>query len=375
MLPPWQLLAGDHRANPSPLSTLAEGTFDACVTDAPYELGFMGKKWDCSGIAYDGPFWAEVRRVLKPGAHLVCFGGTRTYHRMASAVEDAGFKIRDQLAWVFGSGFPKSHNLAGAHAGWGTALKPAWEPIVLARKPLIGTVAANVARHGTGALHIEACRIGEAEIKTMGGSKGGTVAEFGFSKEFSGSAHLGRWPANLAHDGSPEVVALFPAEAGAASPVAGDEPSDLFGHGICSPRERVPGVFHADTGSAARFFYCAKASAADREAGLSEAITTDGRTTSIDNACLRGETTRRNTHPTVKPTALMRWLVRLVTPMGGHVLDPFNGSGSTGVACLLEGMRYTGIEREAPYLAISRARLTEAAGPLFAHQPTSPPAA
>lgn len=363
----WKILHGDNRAM---LPTLQAESFDAVVCDPPYELGFMGKKWDRSGIAYDVAMWRENWRVLKPGAHLVAFGGTRTYHRLASAIEDAGFEIRDQLAWVFGSGFPKSHNLKGENEGWGTALKPAWEPIVLARKPLVDTVAKNVAAHGTGALHIGACRIGDTEIKTQGGSKGGTVAEFGFTPDFDGSTHVGRWPANLMHDGSPEVVALFPADAGASAPVRGDEPSDLFGHGICSPRARIAGVFHGDEGSAARFFYCAKASAADREAGLAEAglaeaITTDGRETPIDNAYLRGETKRLNVHPTVKPTALMRWLVRLVAPAGGHVLDPFNGSGSTGVACICEGMNYTGIEREAEYVKISNARLTDAAGPLF----------
>jgi len=366
-----EIIEGDSRHI---LATLAESSIDSVVTDPPYALlsinkrfansmrtesteltaagpyyrtgkGFMGKKWDTGETAFDPLFWREVLRVLKPGGHLLAFGGTRSYHRLAVAVEDAGFEIRDQIGWLYGSGFPKSHNQGN---GWGTALKPAWEPIVLARKPLIGTVAANVLGHGTGAINIDGCRI-ETSENLNGGAYSGNIrqrAERTSVDTLDGSVPLsrlnrgigdysqptGRWPANVIHDGSEEVLAAFPEAPGQMAKAAegGDRRKDQNVYGAMArgsngaePRE--------DSGSAARFFYCAKASKADREDG--------------------------NTHPTVKPTALMRYLCRLVTPKGGTVLDPFMGSGSTGKAAALEGFNFIGIEREAEYAAIARARL------------------
>ncbi len=336
------------------MDAMVDESVDSFVTDPPYHLtrgtkgGFMGKSWDGGDIAFSPGLWKEALRILKPGAHLVAFGGTRTYHRLACAIEDAGFEIRDQLAWVFGSGFPKSHNLGD---GRGTALKPAWEPIVLARKPLKGTVAENADRCGCGVLHIDACR-----------------------------CETQRWPANLCHDGSEEVTSLFPQSKGQLADAkidpTGRKTQNAYGamnRGHEASRNNAnggsvgfamrPGARRLDTGSAARFFYCAKASKADREAGcrgIPTTTTTDGRVTSIENPYLRCETQRLNTHPTVKPTKLMQWLCRLVTPPGGLIVDPFMGSGSTGRAALLEGFRFIGIERESEYMAIARARIEEA---------------
>jgi DNA methylase len=245
--------------------------------------------------------------VLKPGGHMLAFSGTRTYHRMVCAIEDAGFEVRDQIGWTYGSGFPKSKNLDGEWQGWGTALKPAWEPIVVARKPLIGTVADNVLAHGTGALNIDGCRVPTGD----------------------------RWPANLIHDGSDEVVACFPTAPGQQCRARTDGASqgnNTFGalkHVTYEPEPR------GDTGSAARFFYCAKASKSDRGA--------------------------ENTHPTVKPTDLMRYLCRLVTPRGGVVLDHFMGSGSTGKAAVLEGFRFIGIDMMPEHVKIAEHRIFTAA--------------
>ena len=314
------------------LRTLPDNSVDAVVTDPPYGLSFMGKRWD-----YDVPsveVWAECLRVLKPGGHLLAFAGTRTQHRMAVRIEDAGFEIRDMIAWVYGSGFPKSHNLKDDWQGWGTALKPALEPITVARKPLIGTVAENVLTHGTGALNVDGCRVG-----TDGGTAKGSKPQ-GEGKGIYGAGlhgvceitHLdaGRWPANLIHDGSDEVVGLFPnttsgsRKAGRHVVAGGQGRYGEFAEGD------LPEVI-GDSGSAARFFYCAKASKADREAN--------------------------NNHPTVKPTALMQYLCRLVTPPGGTVLDPFMGSGSTGKAAVREGFSFIGIEREQDYIEIARKRI------------------
>lgn len=490
------------------LPNLATDTFHAAVCDPPYHLtsivkrfggknaapaqfgsdgvyarasaGFMGKQWDGGDIALRAETWTEVLRVLKPGAHLLAFGGTRTFHRMAVAIEDAGFEIRDTVMWLYGSGFPKSHNVskgidkrrfgsdqaahfkialteavrqsgktrqqinaecgftmrfdiafekdpegwgcslptveqydticrvlccagdgerlsvlrqwprtqleklykvvgyenrtnspsgivstgrsgvpvtreltepgtpeAAAWAGWGTALKPAWEPIIVARKPMIGTVAANVLAYGTGALNIDACRVG-----TEGGTKG---CDAGPSNGISGDGlngsfgqpvpGLGRWPANVIHDGSDEVEAAFPdapGQQGYVGPEHGNRPS-LNVYGDFGPRP--PSVPRGDAGSAARFFYSSKADASDRASSK---------------------------HPTVKPLDLMRYLVRLVTPPNGHVLDCFAGSGSTGEAAKLEGFDATLIEREAEYIEDIRRRLGRASGddtPLFAGVP------
>lgn len=314
---------------------LGTETVSAVVTDPPYGLDFMGKDWDhgVPGI----PFWEEAMRVALPGAHLLAFGGTRTHHRLVCAIEDAGWEIRDCLKWVYGSGFPKSHNLQGEWDGWGTALKPAYEPITLARKPFRGSVADNVAEHGTGALNIDGCRIGDEQD--------------------------GRWPANLLHDGGEEVRRFFPDAKGQQGAVTGNEPSPKMGAGGCygSMRHRPPSTPRddADT-SSARFFYCAKASRAEREAGLHDLPATnvnDGRSTSMDNPYQRGDTQRRNTHPTVKPIAVNRWLVRLVAPPGGLVIDQFCGSGSTGIACGYENAPFVGMDINPEYTSIAAHRI------------------
>jgi DNA modification methylase len=377
------------------LRGMANDSVDSVVTDPPYGLSFMGKKWD-----YDVPsedIWRECLRVLKPGGHLLAFAGTRTQHRMAVRIEDAGFEIRDMIAWVYGSGFPKSRNVcldmdkmeghgnrghriavANRHhpdgtlepngeqlaayepktdaarqwQGWGTALKPALEPLTVARKPLQSTVAANVLEHGTGAINIDGCRV-PTDDKLGGGmvSMGRPKASEGWDRPWmhdpevterkkieaaskvAAAEALGRWPANLIHDGSDEVVGLFPE--------TGKSTGGRIGNAGGGSVPNVPtGTFEAgnpgygDTGSAARFFYCAKASKADRDAD--------------------------NNHPTVKPTALMRYLCRLVTPPRGIVLDPFMGSGSTGKAAILEGFQFIGIEREEEYIKIAKARIDNA---------------
>jgi DNA modification methylase len=381
------------------LRTLADNSVDSVVTDPPYGLSFMGKRWD-----YDVPaveVWAECLRVLKPGGHLLAFAGTRTQHRMAVRIEDAGFEIRDMIAWIYGSGFPKSldvskaidkaagaerakipasgglHNNANLNddgwskvgsqnptmdgpipatpaaiqwQGWGTALKPALEPITVARKPLIGTVADNVLAHGTGAINVDGGRVGISGGGTQcdnrdenGKCQGhGNAGRSTSGETFHGpDTQGGRFPANLIHDGSDEVVGLFPADM-------------------------------ANSGSAARFFYVAKASAQDRDDGCqaiapkSAGEVTGGRaegSAGLDSprsGAGRRRDQTHNSHPTVKPTDLMRYLCRLVTPPGGVVLDPFVGSGSTGRGAVLEGFAFVGIEREADYVEIAKARITAA---------------
>ena len=386
------------------LARLPPDHFDSCCTDPPYHLvsivkrfgkegsapinnadekmgrhgpyhrasvGFMGKEWDGGDVAFRCDFWAEVYRVLKPGAFLCAFGATRGYHRMACAIEDAGFEIRDSLCWLYGTGFPKSHDVskgidraAGAErerynrsafggtfsddngttygtalsnepateaaaqwTGWGTALKPAFEPIVLARKPLSeGTVAANVLRWGTGAINISACRVEHATVNGgnladnphLRSGKGAhdEVAASGFVNNHGfRPSQSGRWPANVVHDGSDEVVGMFPYPRS-----WGDKRADAG---------EVSG--YDDSGSAARFFYSAKADFDDRLG---------------------------SSHPTVKPVDLMQWLCRLVTPPGGLILDPFAGTGTTGEAAWREKMRATLIEREPEYQDDIRRRMT-----------------
>jgi DNA modification methylase len=370
--------------------------------------GFMGQTWDGGDVAFQPETWAEVLRVLKPGGHLVAFSGTRTYHRMTVAIEDAGFEVRDMIAWHYGSGFPKSHDIskaidrtAGAdrevtpstvmavgsdvgaisknrrcdvcgkpHAsanpctcprdsgpatdaareweGWGTALKPATEPICLARKPLSEkSIAANVLKWGTGALNIDGCRItmsaeDAAAINAKHAEMGEATYErpAGVSLNLSANpmplqkaeAHdLGRWPANLCHDGSDEVVAGFPdQESGGGDKRGGCE------YFMGGDKRTEPTNHERERGSAARFFYCAKATAEDRK--------------------------EYNNHPTVKPIALMRWLVRLVTPKGGTVLDPFMGSGSTLIAADAEQFNAIGCELSPEYAAIAERRIRDAAG-------------
>jgi len=358
---------------------MADNSVDAIVTDPPYGLSFMGKRWDCDVPSTD--IWEQCLRVLKPGGHLLAFAGTRTQHRMAVRIEDAGFEIRDMIAWVYGSGFPKSHN-----GPWGgTALKPSLEPITVARKPLTGTVAANWTAHGTGAMNIDACRVASSEstVRARTESDLGRLNDDGWrpTPGLNGSDN-GRWPANLIHDGSEEVLAAFPAAPGqkadlsddgesarfstvyngGALPRGSDASSNAANHGAVGFKMR-PGARRLDSGSAARFFYCAKPSKAEREEGL-EAFAS-GHAGMVSNTSGQHMTRRdeqyqvalrANHHPTVKPTDLMRYLCRLVTPAGGLVLDPFAGSGSTGRAAIAEGFQFVGIELDPEYAAIAEAR-------------------
>jgi site-specific DNA-methyltransferase (adenine-specific) len=353
---------------------------DSVVTDPPYGLKFMGKAWDHGVPGVE--FWEEALRVAKPGAHLLAFGGTRTFHRLACAIEDAGWELRDTIMWVYGSGFPKSHNLDGEWDGWGTALKPAWEPIIVARKPLAGTVASNVLRFGTGALNVDGCRVGcdwDSDPNKRGWQGGNTAQDFdGGSAPLSPSSEPGhqrvsqpnaggRWPANLVHDGSEEVLAGFP-ETESGEPAGTRNAPNGYGGGW---RQGVPLTGFGDQGSAARFFYCAKATKADRDEGCEglEKKTNDFNRASSglnqDRPGREGRTPNtegsRNHHPTVKPTDLMRWLVRLVTPPGGLVWDPFMGSGSTGKAAMLEGFRFAGADLDPDHVEIAMARIAHAA--------------
>lgn len=384
-----QLLAGDCREQ---LKSLPDNSVDSGVMDPPYALvsivkrfggnnaapaqhgkdgayarasaGFMGKQWDTGETAFATEFWAEVYRVLKPGAHLAAFSGTRTYHRMAVAIEDAGFELRDQiefmhrpdddrdaflaslngeqmaqftklierdelgqLHWVFGVGFPKSHSLRGiGRPELGTALKPAFEPICLARKPLSEkTVAANVLRWGTGAVNVDATRIGADERFNPSAKPNEIYGQFAGS-ENSGRTTIGRFPANLIHDGSDEVVAGFP-ETSSGVPTAGDRNGGIYGEFA----QRSMTNHGASSGSAARFFYSAKADGNDRLGSK---------------------------HPTVKPVDLMQWLCRLITPPGGVVLDCFAGTGTTGEAAWREGFSAILMEREEEYQADIRKRMS-----------------
>ena len=400
----YQIHHGDNR---EVLKNLADNSIDSVVTDPPYELGFMGKSWDATGVAYSVELWQEVMRVLKPGGHLLAFSGSRTYHRMAVAIEDAGFEIRDQIMWIYGSGFPKSHNIAkgidkasgfegevvgkgtswnrpdseegdvarmntspgeydirelSAEAkqwqGWGTALKPAHEPIVVARKPLIGTVAANVLTYGTGGLNIDASRVGSEIVSTHHAPKG----TFAGGEPNRGSDtstyqnHTGRWPANVIHDGSDEVVELFP-DTTSGKPAG----KKNIGNGYHGNFGSIAVTRFGDSGSAARFFYCAKASKRDRNEGLDgfelKQTIGGGGLTVVGGAYGSIKAPGQNHHPTVKPTDLMRYLCRLVTPPGGIVLDPFMGSGSTGKAAMYEGFEFVGIELTDEYLPIAKARI------------------
>jgi site-specific DNA-methyltransferase (adenine-specific) len=434
------------------LKTLPDASVDSIVTDPPYHLttgkkggsgpasvnlesphgrarigtGFMGMKWDGGDIAFRPEVWIECLRVLKPGGYLLAFGGTRTYHRLVCAIEDAGFEIRDQIGWAYGSGFPKSldvskaidkaagverdvvgpnpnhravsgveyegvyagGNTGGANItapatdaarqwqGWGTALKPAWEPIVMARKPLIGTVAANVLAHGTGALNIDGCRVG-----TDGGSTiPSGMDRFNASNAAQGyrpavyaqgtpdaPAPAGRWPANICHDGSEEVLAAFPETTSGGGPKPGTPRVKANTYG--EPTVSKSAEYGNNTGSAARFFYCAKASRADRNEGCESMpkrpLNWSSGTQSPGTFQAEGtDRSAHNAHPTVKPTDLMRYLCRLVTPKGGTVLDPFMGSGSTLKAAELEGFNSIGIELSEEYAEIARRRIG-ADAPLF----------
>jgi DNA modification methylase len=352
------------------LKQIPDASIDSIVTDPPYELGFMGKKWDATGIAYSVELWSEALRVLKPGGHLLAFGGTRTYHRMTCAIEDAGFEVRDCLQWLYGTGFPKSLNVGD---GRGTALKPANEPIVLARKPLIGTVAANMLAHGTGALNVDACRIaaGDDLKPIFSGAKGDIQAQYGGGTVFGNSekyesvvSPLGRWPANVLLD--EEAARLLDGQSGDRQ--SGDRQSGVRkGMGYHGADGDGGPAIVGSSGGASRFFYVAKASRKERDKGCEhlppksagEATDrgddTDGLNSPRAGAGRTGGA--RNYHPTVKPVQLMRYLVRMVTPPGGVVLDPFMGSGTTGVAAIQEGFHFVGVEREDEYVAIAQARI------------------
>ncbi len=412
----WDVWHGDCR---KVMRELADNSVDSIVTDPPYELGFMGKSWDSTGVAYDVTVWAECLRVLKPGGHLLAFGGSRTYHRLAVAIEDAGFQIRDQIMWVYGSGFPKSLNISkaidkaagaertevigirsrnvkpfddsngwnannttGEHQytapataeakewdGWGTALKPAHEPIVMARKPLDGTVANNVLVHGVGGINIDGCRVGNEvrknnvnDFSNQHGNQfgnGAPIAKIGESEV------TGRFPANFIHDGSDEVLELFPdTKGGTWNTTKGARHFNNDGE----PTGYATSKQDSSTGSAARFFYCAKANKKDRNEGLDPDLFPLQNYTDANKMGGAGDTMltgsgnprdgrKHNHHPTVKPTDLMRYLCRLVTPPNGLILDPFTGSGSTGKAAVKEGFSFIGIEQSAEYVEIAKARI------------------
>lgn len=404
------------------LPFMADNSVDAIVTDPPYELGFMGKSWDSSGIAYSVELWRECLRVLKPGGHLLAFGGSRTWHRIAVAIEDAGFDVRDSIAWLYGSGFPKSHDIskgidkaAGVEReivtdvvedlfgereeaievtdrrgdettyglghsgkvvsgeaitddakkwqGWGTALKPAFEPVVVARKPLVGTVAANVLEWGVGGLNIDASRIAGESWGSRPPSVSDGITLNGLNPMVKESNNLGRWPANIILD--PYTAELLDEQSGqTVSNAGGRSTGRNFGqeadNDFSKDRERTG---HNDSGGASRFFYVAKASKRDRNEGLEElepqrhSDDQNGEGVGGDNPRNRTNHAKQNFHPTVKPTDLMRYLIKLVTPAGGVVLDPFTGSGSTGKAALLDGYQFLGIELTNDYLPIIQGRL------------------
>lgn len=351
------------------LKDLPENSVDSVVTDPPYGLSFMGKKWDYSVPSVE--LWKEVYRVLKPGGHLLSFGGTRTYHRLVVAIEDAGFEIRDQIQWLYGSGFPKSHNIKeGKFKGWGTALKPANEPICLARKPLEDkhTVAANVLKWGTGGLNIDASRIATEDVLSIGAGKSKTFKQASLGTN-PGSQHAqGRWPANLILDET--AAEMLDEQSGMSKSSGGTKPivtETKFGQ--TSNRPQVPFNF-GDSGGASRFFYVAKASKRERNAGLegmpekkSDYRPGDDETKNTIRERLHNSVGKQNFHPTVKPLKLMEYLIKLVTPPGGVVLDPFTGSGSTGVAAVSNGFTFIGVELQEEYVTIAEKRLEQVSEP------------
>ena len=434
------------------LAMLPDCSVDAILTDPPYHLvqnsrggspqpgdlstpfgrsgpsrarGFMGHEWDGGDIAFQVELWREALRVLKPGGHMLAFSGSRTYHRMTCAIEDAGFEVRDSIMWVYGSGFPKSLDISKAidkifgaerqvvgqqfraatgrdegygfgesfditapatlaaqiWEGWGTGLKPAHEPICVARKPMAAdTVAANILAHGVGGINIDGCRVpidpvaDASQLRTMRVSQHDGADGWGMNTTRANpTARVlgmeGRWPANFIHDGSPEVLALFPETAPSKS--GGKSGSTaIWGDGSAKKLER--GGFD-DAGSAARifqqchwtqddleaalFYYCAKASKRDKNEGLDHV---DPKYTGRHAGTQGQGSMQRNNHPTVKPTALMRYLARLICPTGGTILDIFAGSGSTGKAAILEGFQFLGFELEAEFTDLANARIEHA---------------
>lgn len=323
----WRIIEGDCL---KAMAAIDAESVDAVVTDPPYSFAFAGAKWDSHPSPAAFQAWCQewstqCLRVLRPGGHMLAFGGTRTYHRLAAGVEDAGFEIRDQIQWLHSQGFPKGHNVGNGH---GTNLKPAHEPIVLARKPLAGTVTQNFQAHGTGALNIDGCRIPAANKTRFPVGDYGPRGLYGKDGERTGDPDPDtRWPANIALD--PEAAAMLSKQGG--------QPKD-------------------------RFFYVPKATRREREAGLGADFAEgdvhppsgDDRVWDVPGS---RPARRKNIHTTVKPVALMRWLVRLVCPPGGLVLDPFAGSGTTGIAACLEDMEFVGVEREREYAAVARARI------------------
>lgn len=391
------------------MDKLEADSIDAIITDPPYELNFMGKGWDNAGVSFNKETWVKCLRLLKPGGYLLAFGGSKTFHRIACAIEDAGFEIRDTIMWIYGSGFPKSMNISNVieaknkygkadtiakrkveqnsdgkeykvvqtnngamgekkivnqseykpvdssakqWSGWGTCLKPAFEPIIVARKPFKGSLVDNILEHGVGGLNIDECRVRNEE-----------------QAQLSRNVASGRFPANIIHDGSEEATGGMPKTKGCQG--KGFKKGDYKSSAVNTTFSRGDCVPYNDFGSASRYFYCAKASKRDRDEGLDEfeekTKVFNGKSQSsskeIKDVEKRFTTHLRNTHPTVKPTALMQYLVRLVCPKGSVILDPFMGSGSTGKATAYEnkdrnaGYSFIGIEQDEQYLEIAKARI------------------
>lgn len=342
------------------LAMLPEDSLDSCVTDPPYGIKFMARKWDYDVPSVDD--WKAVYRVLKPGAYLLAFASPRTQHRMAANIEDAGFEIRDMIAWLYGSGMPKSVNveklfkddpeLAAEYAGYGTGLKPGFEPITLARKPFKGTIAANIRKHGTSAMNIDGCRVpkedGDRTAYSVDGDEGSpTASVYGERERVAYNPHAdGRWPATIIHDGSDEVKEVFP-------------------------------------DGSHRFFYCAKASQKDRNEGCDNLTLkppgemTGGRkegSAGLSNGRAGAGRTSgaKNFWPTVKPVALMQYLVRLVTPEGGTTLDPYHGSGSTSKGAIREAFDIIAVDRDSDAVTISEARISHELGRPFHREVVKP---
>ena len=426
------------------LDVIEPNSIDSIVTDPPYELNFMGKGWDRSGIAFQAETWNKCLQVLKPGGYLLAFGGSRTYHRIACAIEDAGFEIRDTIMWLYGSGFPKSLNIANSlegrelfgsankadykkldgvkgvtslgfnrknaedgwrpnnyngqettlkanittdlakkWQGWGTALKPSFEPIIVARKPFAGSLVDNVIKYGVGGINIDECRVAFNGDKWKTQKSGSSSRAYQSEETTTAGGlceanELGRFPANtiLTYDDTDfdEVCGGMPET---SSQKTNSPLLDIRGNNYNNSHKNLDIAYergYNDEGSAARYFYCAKASKKDRDEGLAEFdeivdCDRNPEAYSADTAFNRSANARKNTHPTVKPVDLMEYLIRLVTPNGGTVLDPFNGSGSTGKAVMwenrerLKNYKYVGIELTPEYLPISRARIEYAADP------------